>query len=43
MVIRVDPKKLAYMAVPKTACSSIKAALAAIDPTQDLSDPTAFG
>ena len=43
MVIRVDPKKLAYMAVPKAACSSIKAALAAIDPTQDLSDPTAFG
>ncbi|MEP4248850.1 sulfotransferase family 2 domain-containing protein [Tateyamaria sp.] len=31
------------MAVPKAACSSIKAALAAIDPTQDTSDPMAFG
>ncbi|WP_413821694.1 sulfotransferase family 2 domain-containing protein [Tateyamaria sp.] len=27
------------MAVPKAACSSIKAALAVIDPTQDTTDP----
>ncbi|MEO0401000.1 MAG: sulfotransferase family 2 domain-containing protein [Pseudomonadota bacterium] len=31
MVIRVDPHKLAYMAVPKAACSSVKATLATID------------
>lgn len=43
MVIRVDPKRLAYMAVPKAACSSIKAALAALDPTQAQDDPDAFG
>ncbi|WP_299551149.1 sulfotransferase family 2 domain-containing protein [uncultured Tateyamaria sp.] len=34
MVIRVDSHRLAYMAVPKAACSSVKAALAALDPLQ---------
>lgn len=34
MVIRVDSHRLAYMAVPKAACSSVKAALAALDPMQ---------
>ncbi|MBY5932597.1 sulfotransferase family protein [Tateyamaria omphalii] len=34
MVIRVDSHRLAYMAVPKAACSSVKAALAVLDPLQ---------
>jgi len=43
MVTRVDPYRLAYMAVPKAACSSIKAALAALDPLHDVDDPNALG
>ena len=43
MVIRVDPDKIAYMAVPKAACSSIKASLAALDPTHPVDDPTQMG
>ena len=43
MVVRVDPRKIAYMAVPKAACSSVKAALAAIDPNQPGNDPSAYG
>lgn len=43
MVIRVDPDKLAYMAVPKAACSSVKAALAALDPAHPAQDPTELG
>ncbi|MEX0311074.1 MAG: sulfotransferase family 2 domain-containing protein [Tateyamaria sp.] len=34
MVIRVDSHRLAYMAVPKAACSSVKAALCVLDPLQ---------
>lgn len=43
MVVKVDPGKIAYMAVPKAACSSVKAALAAIDPNQPGNDPGAYG
>lgn len=43
MVIRVDPLTLAYMAVPKAACSSVKAALASVDPAVDTWDAAAFG
>ena len=43
MVVRIDPHKVAYMAVPKAACSSVKAALAAIDPAQEERDAAAFG
>ncbi len=32
MVVALDAHKVAYMAVPKAACSSVKAALAALDP-----------
>ncbi|MBW4707710.1 sulfotransferase family protein [Roseobacter sp. YSTF-M11] len=32
MVIAVSAHKIAYMAVPKAACTSVKAALASIDP-----------
>lgn len=42
-MIRVDRKRLAYMAVPKAACSSVKAALASIDLTHDGTDATEFG
>ncbi|WP_299596169.1 sulfotransferase family 2 domain-containing protein [uncultured Tateyamaria sp.] len=42
MVIRVDSHRLAYMAVPKAACSSVKAALAAIDPLQAENNASAF-
>ncbi len=42
MVIRVDPMRLAYMAVPKAACASVKATLAAIDPAHRCDDPDAF-
>lgn len=42
MVIRVDAHKIAYMAVPKAACSSVKAGLGAVDPAVPISDPTAF-
>lgn len=42
MVIRVDTARLAYMAVPKAACSSIKATLASLDPEQPKSDPAKF-
>ena len=42
MVIRVDAHQIAYMAVPKAACSSIKAALGSVDPTLDRRDATAF-
>ena len=38
MVIAVKAYKLAYLAVPKAACSSVKAALAEVDP--DVSAPT---
>jgi sulfotransferase famil protein len=43
MVIRVDPLRLAYMAVPKAACSSVKATLAALDPAVEALDPARFG
>jgi hypothetical protein len=36
MVIRVDAHKLAYMALPKAGCSSVKEALARIDPAVTL-------
>lgn len=36
MVIAVPAHKIAYMAVPKAACSSVKAALAMIDPDTKL-------
>ena len=42
MVIRVDAHKIAYMAVPKAACSSVKAAMGALDPANDITDPDAF-
>lgn len=42
MVIRVDTHRLAYMAVPKAACSSVKATLGALDPKIEVADPTAF-
>lgn len=35
MAVIVAPHKLAYMPVPKAACSSVKAALAVIDPRVD--------
>lgn len=35
MAVVVDPHKLAYMPVPKAACSSVKAALAVVDPRVD--------
>lgn len=34
LVITVDAFKIAYMALPKAACSSVKAALALVDPSQ---------
>lgn len=39
MVISVDAWKLAYTAVPKAGCSSVKAMLAEIDPTVTLPEP----
>lgn len=36
MVVAVSSFKIAYMAVPKAACSSVKAALAMVDPHVDL-------
>lgn len=36
MVIKVEAWKLAYMAVPKAGCTSVKTMLATIDPTVDL-------
>ena len=36
MVICIQAHKIAYMAVPKVACSSIKAALCAIDANSDI-------
>lgn len=40
MVVAVEPLHVAYMAVPKAACSSVKAALAIADPgvDRDLTD-----
>ena len=32
MVVAIEPLRIAYMAVPKAACTSVKAALAAVDP-----------
>ena len=32
MVVAVNHLKIAYMAVPKAACTSVKAALSTIDP-----------
>lgn len=43
MVTRVDSHRLAYMAVPKAACSSVKAALAVLDPLQAQNRPEALG
>jgi hypothetical protein len=43
MVIRVDSHRLAYMAVPKAACSSVKAALAVLDPLQSQANPKQLG
>ena len=37
-MIHIEEMGLAYMAVPKAACSSVKAALATLDPTQKSSD-----
>ncbi|WP_415920500.1 sulfotransferase family 2 domain-containing protein [Tateyamaria sp. SN6-1] len=42
MVIHIDALNLAYMAVPKAACSSVKATLAALDPENPMQDPAAF-
>ncbi|WP_299692894.1 sulfotransferase family 2 domain-containing protein [uncultured Tateyamaria sp.] len=42
MVIHIDALNVAYMAVPKAACSSVKATLGALDPDNPISDPTAF-
>lgn len=39
MVIAIDTFKLAYMAVPKAACTSVKAMLAEIDPNVTLPPP----
>ena len=36
MVIAVDAHKIAYMALPKAGCSSVKAALARVDPAVTL-------
>lgn len=36
MVIAVDAHKIAYMALPKAGCSSVKEALARIDPAVDV-------
>lgn len=36
MVIQVEDLRLAYMAVPKAACSSVKRAIAEIDPSVDV-------
>ena len=43
MVIRVDSHRLAYMAVPKAACSSVKAALAVLDPMHAQKDASELG
>lgn len=42
MVIHIDALNVAYMAVPKAACSSVKATLGALDPDNPISDATAF-
>ena len=42
MVIHIDALNLAYMAVPKAACSSVKATLGALDPDNPETDATAF-
>lgn len=39
MVVAIAAHKIAYMPVPKAACSSVKAALGAIDPETSLSVP----
>ncbi|MCR8547322.1 sulfotransferase family protein [Salipiger sp. P9] len=36
MVIAIDAHKIAYMALPKAGCSTVKAALAQVDPTAEL-------
>ncbi|MGV6849418.1 MAG: sulfotransferase family 2 domain-containing protein [Marinibacterium sp.] len=38
-VIAVDSANVAYMAVPKAACSTVKSLLAQIDPNVDLPEP----
>lgn len=35
MVIAINAHRIAYMAVPKAACTSVKAALACVDPEND--------
>ena len=42
MVIHIDTLNIAYMPVPKAACSSVKATLAALDPANPVNDATAF-
>ena len=42
MAIEVAAHKIAYMALPKAACSSVKSALAHLDPTVDLSKTEGF-
>ncbi|MCV2892177.1 sulfotransferase family protein [Lentibacter sp. XHP0401] len=42
MVIKVEAHKIAYMALPKAACSSVKMALGYIDPALDGKDRDAF-
>ncbi len=36
MAIRIDSQRLAYMALPKAACSTVKRALAELDPAVDI-------
>ncbi len=40
MVVPIAAHKIAYFAVPKAACSSVKAALALIDPEVDINQDT---
>ncbi|AXI46711.1 hypothetical protein C1J03_12175 [Sulfitobacter sp. SK012] len=42
MAIEVAAHKIAYMALPKAACSSVKSALAHLDPSVDLSKTEGF-
>ena len=42
MVIHINAFNIAYMAIPKAACSSVKAALGALDPDVPETNATAF-
>lgn len=37
MAVAIEPHKIVYAALPKAACSSVKAALATLDPNVDIS------